>query len=73
VIKEPRYEDFEIKYHYKNQWAMLGMGFSVRNHTKDFTPYLSLDQIDPKWMEMMGMPRNQANEKHDDAQEKSNV
>ena len=29
IIKSPRYEDFEIKYHNKyNQWAWLGLGWT---------------------------------------------
>jgi hydroxyversicolorone monooxygenase len=56
VIKEPRYEDFDIEYLNQNPWAHLGMGF---NHTAtkkgaDFSPYLQLENIDPKWLEAIG-------------------
>lgn len=64
VVTDPRYEDFEITYHNKNPWAMLGMGYSMKNHQKIFSQYLSLDQIDPKWLEACGCPTNQVIEKH---------
>lgn len=59
AIKTPRYEDFEITYlgpAKKNRWAYLGMG-TVRDlvEQKDVSPYLSVDNIDVKWMRAMGM------------------
>jgi hypothetical protein len=56
IISTPRYEDFDITYHSKNPWAHLGMGYSLKNHTKDWSPYLQLENIDPKWMEAVGAP-----------------
>lgn len=57
AIKSPRYEDFHITYlgpAKKNRWAWLGMG-TVRDlvEKNDVSPYLSLDNIDPKWMKAM--------------------
>lgn len=53
VIEKPRYEDFEIKYHDKNPWAHLGMGWTPENRLgaekADCSPYLNLNHIDPKW------------------------
>lgn len=57
AIREPRYEDFHISYlgpAKKNRWAFLGMG-TVRDlvEKNDVSPYLSVDNIDPKWMKAM--------------------
>ena len=53
IIKQPRYEDFEIQYFEKNPWAMLGMGWTVEDRqgpkNADVSPYLSVENIDPKW------------------------
>jgi len=54
AIRTPRYEDFEITYlgpAKQNPWAFLGMGY-VRDlvEQSDVSPYLSVDNIDPKWM-----------------------
>ncbi|KAK5112948.1 hypothetical protein LTR62_003770 [Meristemomyces frigidus] len=58
VIASPRYEDFHIEYHDKNPWAHLGMGWTVENRAgpeaADCSPYLSLNNIDPKWYEAIG-------------------
>lgn len=59
AIRVPRYEDFEITYlgpAKKNRWAYLGMG-TVRELVEkgDVSPYLSVDNIDPKWMRAMNM------------------
>ncbi|CAK3851030.1 sterigmatocystin biosynthesis monooxygenase stcW [Lecanosticta acicola] len=58
VIERPRYEDFDIEYHDKNRWAMLGMGWTVENRKgaeeADCSPYLNLKTIDPKWYEANG-------------------
>jgi hypothetical protein len=53
LIKEPRWEDYEIIYqNKKNMWTFLGMGMALADVTPgaDRAPYLSLDNIDPKWM-----------------------
>lgn len=56
VISSPRYEDFEITYHHKNPWAMLGLGYVPENRVpgSDVSPYLKLENIDPKWLEAVG-------------------
>ncbi|KLU81143.1 hypothetical protein MAPG_00238 [Magnaporthiopsis poae ATCC 64411] len=53
VVETPRYEDFEIEYWAENRWAMLGMGFTMPERKKegaDLSPYLKLENIDPKWL-----------------------
>lgn len=55
MIETPRYEDFEIEYWAENRWAMLGMGFTMAERKKegaDLSPYLQLENIDPKWYVM---------------------
>lgn len=59
AIRQPRYEDYEITYlgpAKKNRWAWLGMG-SVRELVEkgDVSPYLTVDNIDPKWMRAMNI------------------
>ncbi|KAF2741842.1 FAD/NAD(P)-binding domain-containing protein [Sporormia fimetaria CBS 119925] len=56
VIRAPRYEDFDITYLHKNPWAHLGMGFARANVEKgaDLSPYLQLENIDPKWLTAIG-------------------
>ena len=58
VIETPRYEDFDIKRFGKNPWAHLGMGWTVENRKgakeADCSPYLNLNNIDPKWYEAIG-------------------
>ena len=53
VLERPRYEDFEITYRNNNEWACLGMGWTVQDRlgpkAADVCPYLSLENIDPKW------------------------
>ena len=55
VIEHPRYEDFEIERFNKNIWAHLGMGWTVPERRRgepvgtDCSPYLNLNNIDPKW------------------------
>jgi hypothetical protein len=53
VVKNPRYEDFEISYFEKNIWAYLGMGWTVQDRRgpkeADVSPHFCLDNIDPKW------------------------
>ena len=34
-IKDPRFEDYEIRYRYKNRFAFLGNGEVKANNTKD--------------------------------------
>jgi hypothetical protein len=58
LIGVPRYEDFEIQRFGKNPWEFLGLGFTIENrlgHEKaDCSPYLSVENIDPKWWEANG-------------------
>jgi hypothetical protein len=57
ILKTPRYEDFEISYLNKNPWAHLGMGFAKCNvefPNADVSPYLALENIDPKWLKAIG-------------------
>jgi hypothetical protein len=61
AIRQPRYEDFEIEYlgpARKNPWAFLGMG-TVRAlvEKEDASPYLNVGNIDPEWMDALGMDR----------------
>jgi hypothetical protein len=37
-------------------WAFLGMGYSIKNHVGNLSPYLQVENIDPKWLEAMGSP-----------------
>lgn len=41
---------------HKNPWAHMGMGFCRANLTEgsDLSPYLQLENIDPKWLEAVG-------------------
>ena len=58
VISVPRYEDFEIQRFGKNPWEFLGLGFTRENRLgpekADCSPYLSVENIDPKWWEANG-------------------
>lgn len=58
LIEVPRYEDFEIKHFDKNPWAFLGMGWTMENRAgpekADCSPYLTIENIDPKWYEAVG-------------------
>jgi hypothetical protein len=56
VIESPRYEDFEIQYLHKNPWAHLGMGAALSNVTQgaDISPYIQLENIDPRWLKAIG-------------------
>lgn len=59
VTEAPRYEDFEIEYMHKNPWAHLGMGSSVCNvqfPNSDLSPYIAVENIDPKWLKAIGYP-----------------
>ncbi|KAK3633928.1 hypothetical protein LTR56_015538 [Elasticomyces elasticus] len=58
VIERPRYEDFHIEYFDKNPWAHLGMGWTLEARAgpanADCSPYLNINNIDPKWYEANG-------------------
>lgn len=57
VIATPRYEDFDIEYMHKNPWAHLGMEYAMCNAKfpdGDLSPYLQLENIDPKWLKAIG-------------------
>ena len=58
VISVPRYEDFEIQRFGKKPWEFLGLGFTRENRLgpekADCSPYLSVENIDPKWWEANG-------------------
>lgn len=59
AIQQPRYEDYDITYlgpAKKNRWAFLGMGY-VRDlvEKNDVSPYLTVDNIDPKWMKAVNI------------------
>ncbi|EME39601.1 hypothetical protein DOTSEDRAFT_56930 [Dothistroma septosporum NZE10] len=58
VIETPRYEDMDIKYHGKNPWACLGMGYTMEDRAgskqADTSPYLNLNNVDPKWFAANG-------------------
>lgn len=56
IVETPRYEDFHIEYLHKNPWAHLGMGFCKSNLEEgvDLSPYLQLENIDPKWLKAIG-------------------
>ncbi|KAK0363158.1 hypothetical protein LTR91_023303 [Friedmanniomyces endolithicus] len=53
VIEHPRYEDFHIVYGDSNPWAHLGMGWTIEGRkgpeNSDCSPYLNVNNIDPKW------------------------
>lgn len=58
IIAQPRYEDFEISSHDSNMWKHLGMGWTVEGRLgagkADCSPYLNLQNIDPKWFAAVG-------------------
>jgi hypothetical protein len=58
LLGTPRYEDFEITRFSANPWEFLGLGWTVENRLgpekSDVSPYLSLENIDPKWYEACG-------------------
>ncbi|RAQ99484.1 FAD/NAD(P)-binding domain-containing protein [Stemphylium lycopersici] len=57
VVETPRYEDFEIEYQHSNLWGHLGMGYAICNKKfpeSDVSPYLQLENIDPKWLKAIG-------------------
>jgi hypothetical protein len=74
IITSPRYEDFEITYHNKNPWAFLGMGHSLKNRDKkDWSPYLALENCDPKWQAAVGAPVSSTGQKKRKMDDKSNL
>lgn len=58
LLGVPRYEDFDIERFSKNPWEFLGLGWTVENRLgpekADCSPYLCLENIDPKWYEACG-------------------
>jgi len=58
LLGVPRYEDFDIQRFGKNPWEFLGLGWTVENRLgpekADCSPYLCLDNMDPKWYEASG-------------------
>lgn len=45
LLKEPRYEDYHIKYHSRNRFEFLGNGFSTREYDgRDLSYYLGTAQ-----------------------------
>ena len=66
LIKEPRWEDYEITYqNKKNMWSFLGMGRAMADVTPgaDHSPYLSVENIDPKWTASYQAKKNPGCEK----------
>ena len=55
AILKPRYEDYEIDYLDDNPWAILGNGWAWSEKEKDVdsTPFLSVEAIDPKWLDVV--------------------
>nr|KMM71314.1 monooxygenase [Coccidioides posadasii RMSCC 3488] len=54
LIKEPRFEDYSITYqNKKNMWSFLGLGKVPANviPNSDHSPYLSVEAIDPVWLD----------------------
>ncbi|RFU33288.1 hypothetical protein B7463_g3052, partial [Scytalidium lignicola] len=51
-IRQPRYEDFTIKYSNKNPWTYLGRGYSLATTVPDGdkSPYISITAIDENWL-----------------------
>jgi hypothetical protein len=37
-------------------WSFLGMGYSIKNHVGNLSPYLQVENIDPKWLKAVGSP-----------------
>ncbi|WEW61449.1 hypothetical protein PRK78_006939 [Emydomyces testavorans] len=66
VIKTPRFEDYSITYrNRKNMWSFMGLG-NVPSDVipgSDHSPYLSVEAIDPVWLnEIQGGRRGDENE-----------
>lgn len=58
LLDVPRYEDFDIASLSKNPWEYLGMGWTMENRLgpekANVSPYLCLQNIDPKWYAACG-------------------
>jgi hypothetical protein len=37
-------------------WAHLGLGYSMKNHAGNLSPYIQVENIDPKWLKAVGSP-----------------
>ncbi|KAK5705897.1 hypothetical protein LTR17_021272 [Elasticomyces elasticus] len=72
-MASPRWEDMEIEYQFvftlatrlssdENQWAHLGMGFTVQDrdmaNLKDVSPHINVESIDKKWLDVMQAPQS---------------
>ncbi|KAI9694950.1 MAG: hypothetical protein M1822_000567 [Bathelium mastoideum] len=53
AIKDPRWEDFHIRYQTNNPFTYLGNGYTYTEYQEgaDATPFLAEDLLDPKWVE----------------------
>ncbi|QGI92395.1 hypothetical protein CEK26_005464 [Fusarium fujikuroi] len=55
AIQDPRWEDMEIKYHSRNRFLYLGYGFAPidlsTSPDADRSPYLKLENLDPRFYE----------------------
>lgn len=75
LISTPRYEDFSISYHSSNPFAFLGMGWTVPERlgpqTADCSPYLTLDNIDPKWFAASGGDVGVLKQQREEARERA--
>ncbi|KAF2809189.1 flavin-binding monooxygenase [Mytilinidion resinicola] len=59
VIREPRWEDFEIKHMSKhNMWEYLGLGFTERERDEkaDKAPYMKKEFLDEKFYDYAAFP-----------------
>lgn len=58
LLDVPRYEDFDIERLSKNPWEFLGLGWTMENRVgpekADCSPYLCVENVDPKWYEACG-------------------
>ncbi|KAH8705823.1 hypothetical protein BGW36DRAFT_18418 [Talaromyces proteolyticus] len=59
TISSPRWEDYNITYHYENPWAHLGFGFTLedRDPNASTAPYLTAEAIDDDWMAQFEVER----------------
>lgn len=72
VIKEPRYEDYDIDYmNGKNMWSYLGMGTTKELTTpgSDVSPYLNVGNLDPEWLKAVGIEEDPNTEQTEKALE----
>jgi len=60
VIREPRWEDFEIKYMSKhNMWEFFGLGFTQRERdakNSDMAPYMKTEFLDERFYDYAKFP-----------------